>query len=151
MSEELYRETGPKNNTSTLRPFIPRKSIQAVTQTNDDEQNEVVNEDMYENAIESEQIEVDCEVVQSRPNGRRFPDRNKSERAEGNVDTSCFNCGENSHRFLDCKQPITRAFCFRCGKKDVITPRCDCIPKNSRNVAQCNQQLGDETTEQTED
>lgn len=32
-----------------------------------------------------------------------------------NVST-CYNCKSESHRLMDCGEPITRIFCFRCGK-----------------------------------
>lgn len=52
----------------------------------------------------------------------------------------CFNCKSESHYMIDCDQPITRRFCFRCGKEDTLAPNCECKAnrqpsKNIMNVA----------------
>lgn len=35
----------------------------------------------------------------------------------------CWNCGGN-HRFFDCEFPVKGIFCFGCGRKNVLKPRC---------------------------
>lgn len=38
---------------------------------------------------------------------------------------NCWNCNEN-HRFRDCIYEIKGIFCFRCGKRGIIAPKCKC-------------------------
>lgn len=155
-SDELYRETGPNN---TAKAFVPRRSVQALTQEEDS-----ISEYEKEGCEESdEQESTGCQVIQSKPYTRRYESDDKSKNfSNGNraVDDhkirpteksseaiiskdACFNCGSSSHRFRNCDKPVVRAFCFRCGKKDVITPKCDCGPKNLRAVAYCHQTISD--------
>lgn len=49
----------------------------------------------------------------------------------------CYNCKKDSHYFHDCDQPITRMFCFRCGKDDTLAPNCECKKsrEQSKNLA----------------
>lgn len=37
---------------------------------------------------------------------------------------TCWNCKVVGHSFVDCPEPLTRQFCFRCGKDGVVTPKC---------------------------
>lgn len=37
---------------------------------------------------------------------------------------TCWNCKVVGHSFVDCPEPLTRQFCFRCGRDGVVTPKC---------------------------
>ncbi|XP_065358730.1 uncharacterized protein LOC135952646 [Calliphora vicina] len=37
---------------------------------------------------------------------------------------TCWNCKVVGHSFMDCPEPITRTFCFRCGRENVVAPKC---------------------------
>lgn len=41
----------------------------------------------------------------------------------------CWNCGENDHKFRRCTKP-KNIFCFRCGKQNVTSPKCNDCTKN---------------------
>lgn len=44
----------------------------------------------------------------------------------------CWNCGIEGHVFTDCMSLHRRIFCFKCGKPDVITPKCTvCNPSGN--------------------
>ncbi|XP_017475330.1 PREDICTED: uncharacterized protein LOC108365715 [Rhagoletis zephyria] len=42
----------------------------------------------------------------------------------GRSKVSCWNCDVEGHFFTDCMPMQRRIFCFKCGKLDVITPKC---------------------------
>lgn len=45
---------------------------------------------------------------------------------------TCWNCDEQGHGYMVCDK-VRRIFCFRCGQKDVVLPRCSrCSPGNRR-------------------
>ena len=37
----------------------------------------------------------------------------------------CWNCRVEGHSFRECDSPKRNLFCYRCGRENVITPRCD--------------------------
>lgn len=40
------------------------------------------------------------------------------------TDYTCFNCLEKGHKLSQCKKPITRIFCFRCGLEEAMANDC---------------------------
>lgn len=36
----------------------------------------------------------------------------------------CWNCNSVEHTYVNCSQPILSPFCFKCGRKGTVTPRC---------------------------
>ncbi|XP_065356327.1 uncharacterized protein LOC135950718 [Calliphora vicina] len=36
----------------------------------------------------------------------------------------CWNCKQSGHSFMNCPSPNRRIFCFRCGRDNVVTPKC---------------------------
>lgn len=44
--------------------------------------------------------------------------------ASSRKNLTCWNCGAEGHVFTDCMSLQRRIFCFKCGKLDVITPKC---------------------------
>lgn len=56
---------------------------------------------------------------------------NRDDRTKRSTNWTCFNCHSVGHGFMDCETPITRPFCFRCGKEGVVAPKCDCRSKNA--------------------
>lgn len=136
VSEELYQETGPKNR---IRSFAQRRSIQALS--HDEEY------DSDENMREGEETIQNkcCHAVRDESyvrkkfnndrNKKQDRNRNKEQFETENNRTGCFNCGDDSHMFRECPEEITGAFCFKCGKKDTITPKCGCSSKINKRVA----------------
>ncbi|RYE18040.1 MAG: hypothetical protein EOP45_14750, partial [Sphingobacteriaceae bacterium] len=58
--------------------------------------------------------------------------QSKTEEKEKRVSNwKCFNCLEMGHGFTDCPAPVTRIFCFRCGREGVVAPECGCRQKNA--------------------
>ncbi|XP_065364507.1 uncharacterized protein LOC135957649 [Calliphora vicina] len=50
---------------------------------------------------------------------------------------TCWNCKVVGHSFVDCPEPINRQFCFRCGKDNVVAPKCPkCQGNRFRNPSQ---------------
>lgn len=44
----------------------------------------------------------------------------------------CWNCGSPEHGYRLCPNPIQTPFCFRCGRRDTVTPRCpNCTTQRS--------------------
>lgn len=74
------------------------------------------------------------EVVESPEEQYEYPEENYEELAAMRINNNnsqqrrnpliCWNCKEEGHVFMDC--PITERtlFCYRCGKPDVISPKC---------------------------
>lgn len=75
------------------------------------------------NEIEFEQEAV---VDELKRNHRMIP-QNSSNPVENSQDAfkNCWNCNEE-HRFRDCIYEIKGIFCFRCGRRGVIAPKCRC-------------------------
>lgn len=47
----------------------------------------------------------------------------------------CYNCHCPDHLLADCPEPVTRFFCFKCGKEGCVTPKCpNCSPKGNRSA-----------------
>lgn len=46
----------------------------------------------------------------------------------------CWNCGRTGHSFTQCPEPRDKIFCFRCGKANVTTTKCNnCSGNEQRN------------------
>lgn len=50
--------------------------------------------------------------------------------SEGNADFKCWNCLGKGHRFIDCKKPQDKTFCFKCGNPGQTTRTCKRCSKN---------------------
>lgn len=37
---------------------------------------------------------------------------------------TCWNCRKSGHSYVECPIPVSRIFCFKCGKEGVVTPKC---------------------------
>lgn len=48
-------------------------------------------------------------------------------------DEKCYNCLKFGHWFIDCPSPISRVFCFRCGKENMYATECTkCHPERAK-------------------
>ncbi|XP_073838452.1 uncharacterized protein [Musca autumnalis] len=48
---------------------------------------------------------------------------------------TCWNCKKPGHSYIECSIPISRVFCFRCGREGVLAPKCPkCQGNGSRSV-----------------
>lgn len=59
---------------------------------------------------------------------------------------NCWNCGQMGHSFIDCPSPNRRVFCFKCGRDNVVTPKC---PKCQGNRQVNQSQMGETRSTQT--
>lgn len=140
VADELRKET---ESQIQRRMFFPRRSINAI-ETEERNVSGGLNE-FVENDTECDEYisgDAECQAVRAKGSmGKNVP-------LTGNVIgkhammgtqtrniTTCYNCKSESHRLIDCSEPITRIFCFRCGKEGVRAPNCTCGSKNSRSVA----------------
>lgn len=68
--------------------------------------------------------QVPVEEVRYQRVTKHPPSRDQSSRKN-----TCWNCGLEGHLFTDCMSLHRRIFCFKCGKPEVITPKCSvCNP-----------------------
>lgn len=127
VADELRKET---ESQTYKRPYFPRRAINVI----DTQENliDLVGERENEDRVNDEfQVNIDCQAIKTKSQVRK---------------PTCYNCKSEQHRLIDCDEPITRIFCFRCGKEGVRAPNCTCMPKNSKNVAcstaeACDQQM----------
>lgn len=148
MADELRNRT--ESNTPS-RPFFFRK-VHGVEKY---DENHVENSENVESQPASEMdahIVSECNAISSKPPFRylnpknygranettvgKGPQRTSEERQENHSVSrvrprACYNCKSESHRFYDCDSPISRVFCFRCGRENVLSPNCIC--KHSKN------------------
>ena len=45
---------------------------------------------------------------------------------------TCWNCKKTGHGFQDCPEEQRRLFCFRCGRPEVVTPKCPTCSGNAK-------------------
>lgn len=58
----------------------------------------------------------------------------------------CYNCKKNGHLFRECKEKVSRIFCFRCGKDDNLAPTCsNCFPTKNGEAALLSEQSAPES------
>lgn len=63
----------------------------------------------------------------------KFQNMKKTSKVEEEIIKGCFNCRAKDHFQKDCPHEVTETYCFRCGKRDTITPKCQrCNPKNQK-------------------
>lgn len=78
---------------------------------------------------------------------KKFTSNNKPQQSRvTRKSVTCFNCRKQGHVFNDCSEPVTRIFCFRCGKDDNVSPTCtNCFPtKNEAAVLLTSEQAADD-------
>lgn len=68
----------------------------------------------------------------SQKTNHQYKSKNQSVFGIKNFVITCFNCKEPGHTFLECKQPRSGKFCYRCGKPNTISRDCSCksVSKN---------------------
>lgn len=117
------------------QPFVRKFFTKRPTMAMSSQEGECF-EELTEVVEESEQlIEIEenpCNAMGNRRNfvGKRSGQSNATTEAKPKRSV-CYNCKSNQHYFNDCDQPVTRVFCFRCGKEDTLAPNCEC--KKSKN------------------
>ncbi|XP_067635466.1 uncharacterized protein [Eurosta solidaginis] len=108
----------PRRDRTPLSTFTPRAQyVNEVYQSEDDER-----------FTPGDEGQVTVEEI-------RHQSSNKQAGVRRNV--SCWNCGADGHFFTECMSLQRRIFCYKCGKQDVITPKCPmCNPAGnaSRNA-----------------
>lgn len=133
VADELRNETEVQ---AQKRPFFFRKSINAIETEciGDVEMGEEENENKAELETEGN---VNCQAMMVRPqfNSNYKKGYNTNEMKEQPRKPTCYNCKSELHRLVDCGEPISRIFCFRCGREGVRAPNCTCGPKNAKYVA----------------
>lgn len=152
VADELRKET---ESQVQKRLFFPRRAINTVDVDSPSELEGVGDNFGDEYGLESdEQSEVNCQAIRAkapfRPNPKRGYMTKSAEEQNSNKEkittltdtkdtqtrkTACYNCQSELHRLMDCEEPITRIFCFRCGREGVRALNCTCNPKNSKGVA----------------
>lgn len=60
---------------------------------------------------------------------------------------TCWNCRQVGHSYVECPTPISRVFCFKCGREGVVTPKC---PKCQGNVSRSVPRTGQARSTQTD-
>lgn len=163
VADNLRARSEPK---PSIKTFVPRRFVKKINVVDYGDQWDNVENEMYEieESNEDDNGTVSCNVVKAKPSFRHTNPKNyrkaneKVETAKDQAENTkseekkalmqCFNC-KGEHRFIDCEEPITRIFCFRCGKEGKRSPKCDSIrctwAKNSKNVA-CLEEVSDEET-----
>lgn len=139
-ADKLY---GPPTQQPFQRRFFTKRPTMAIEQAleeGDREENE--------SEIVGEVEESQCSAMNAK---RNFSNRKSGQSATEikQKKSTCYNCKSNQHYFNDCDQPVTRIFCFRCGKDDVLAPNCDCRrnreqSKNELSIAMANVEHCDE-------
>lgn len=109
-------------------------------------ESEPTEEDDVQNTISDVQNEL-CEMFNNfmKKNFNSNPDVNKprSQNPQNNKNSSfrndqrtsvdenfkvmpgCFNCRNKDHLFKDCSKPQERLFCFTCGRRDIVSTKCN--------------------------
>lgn len=121
-AEKLYGQPTPQ---PYIRKFFPKRPTLAMS-TEETESHEEVGE----NDEPNEMVEVEespCNVSNSRRNvGNKKSWQSNAATEARQKKSVCFNCKSNQHYFNDCDQPVSRVFCFRCGKEEILAPNCEC-------------------------
>lgn len=89
-------------------------------------QKKFVTEIEHSEDIGDKDDEIDCEIA-------ALQHRGFSQKPRKEIDTKnfkCWNCDQIGHSFYDCPLEERKLFCFRCGEKNVTTPRCKNHAKN---------------------
>lgn len=78
--------------------------------------------------IEELEAQINALKVQAQ---RKYSQPNTSESKYENNIRGCFNCYDLNHFQKDCPKEVTEVYCYRCGTRGVITPKCQkCRTKN---------------------
>lgn len=107
------------------RKFFTKRPTMAISAQEQDSHGELSGEEDES----GEMIEIEERQCNAVNNRRSFSNRKTgtSSASEAKQRKSvCYNCKSSQHYFNDCDQAITRVFCFRCGKDDVLAPNCEC-------------------------
>lgn len=75
------------------------------------------------------------EELESKIEAIKFQNMKKKSQAESNEEEikGCYNCRATDHFQRECPHELTEIYCFRCGKRGYITPKCPrCLSKNRR-------------------
>lgn len=119
MADQLY---GQQTQQPFVRNFFTKRPTMAVSMAHEMQDSGGEYEcDETNDLIELE--ESPCNVVDTRRNFERKPQTN---RFENKQKKGCYNCKSSQHYMNDCDQPISRIFCFRCGKDGSVAPTCEC-------------------------
>lgn len=106
-------------------------------------------QDVETTRFRNQQLRYDSRVVHELPYEDEdsaeilaaFHRRNRSATPR-TYDTSnyvCWNCDQLGHSFRECLQEIQGTFCYTCGAKGVVSPRCQkCHPENSETLLRTN-------------
>lgn len=60
---------------------------------------------------------------------------------------TCWNCRKVGHSYIDCPVPISKVFCFKCGREGVVSPKC---PRCQGNLNRSVPRTGEARSTQTE-
>lgn len=81
----------------------------------------------FRKSVNEIEFEPEAVVDELKRSSRPVMSQNSSKVEENSQEAfkNCWNCNEE-HRFRDCIYEIKGIFCFRCGRRGVIAPRCRC-------------------------
>lgn len=87
-----------------------------------------------EMSIDENDLSSRIEELEASISALKFQNRQKKNKDTDEEEiTGCFNCRSTEHFQKDCPEDVTDIYCFRCGRRGVITPKCPkCRPKNRR-------------------
>lgn len=125
-ADKLYEI--PNQQQQMVRKFIYKRPTMAMSEValEENEYREESPEDVNTNEL-LEVEESQCYAINNR-NHKNFTIRRvgQTQPEAKQKKGGCYNCKSTQHYFNDCDQPVTRIFCFRCGKEETLAPNCDC-------------------------
>lgn len=63
----------------------------------------------------------DTEAIDPQVEAIQFPNRKAKFDYSG---IQCWNCSEYGHSYIYCSREIVKPFCFKCGQRRTLTPKC---------------------------